>query len=199
VLRAGGVASFGRDRGHLHLRPGRRHQRRPDQDRGAGAVGADRQVQPVASHRRGPRRRRPLRRVGCVPEAGMKLRRAAVGLFAVALLVVGVAVLTNVLPYRQIVDQQRQVEAAAAELEALQEENELLTARRDALQTPVEIERLAREKLGYVRPGEVAYVVLDPPTAPTTTVPTTSDPDPIEDDTLWGELWDFVTGADLKQ
>lgn len=129
----------------------------------------------------------------------MKLRRAAVGLFTVALLVVGVAVLTNVLPYRQIVDQQRQVETAAAELGALQEENELLTARRDALQTPVEIERLAREKLGYVRPGEVAYVVLDPPTAPTTTVPTTSDPDPIEDDTLWGELWDFVTGADLKQ
>lgn len=129
----------------------------------------------------------------------MRLRRAAVGFFTVALLVVGVAVLTNVLPYRQIIDQQRQVEAAAAELESLQDENELLTARRDALQTPVEIERLAREKLGYVRPGEVAYVVLDPPSAPTTTVPDTVEPEPVEDDTLWGEIWDFMTGADLAR
>ena len=34
-----------------------------------------------------------------------------------------------------------------------------------ALNTDEEIEKLAREKLGYVRPGETAYVVLDPPGA----------------------------------
>lgn len=127
----------------------------------------------------------------------MKIKRPAVALFTLALLVVGMAVLTNVVPYRQIVDQSRQVEAAAAELDALQEENAMLTARRDALQTPVEIERLAREKLGYVRPGEVAYVVLEPPALPTSTTTPVVEEEPVEDSTLLSAVWDFVTGADL--
>jgi len=129
----------------------------------------------------------------------VRIKRPAVALFTLALLVVGVAVLTNVVPYRQILDQNRQVEAAAAELESLQDENSMLTARRDALQTPVEIERLAREKLGYVRPGEVAYVVLEPPAVPTsTTVPAVED-QPVEDSTLLSAVWDFMTGADLGE
>ena len=127
----------------------------------------------------------------------MKVKRPAVALFTLALLVVGVAVLTNVVPYRQIVDQSRQVEAAAAELEALKEENTMLTARRDALQTPVEIERLAREKLGYVRPGEVAYVVLEPPALPTSTTTPVVEEEPVQDSTLLSAVWDFLTGADL--
>lgn len=127
----------------------------------------------------------------------MKIKRPAVALFTLALLVVGMAVLTNVVPYRQIVDQSRQVEAAAAQLDALQEENAMLTARRDALQTPVEIERLAREKLGYVRPGEVAYVVLEPPALPTSTTTPVVEEEAVEDSTLLSAVWDFVTGADL--
>ncbi|HZI38546.1 MAG TPA: septum formation initiator family protein [Acidimicrobiia bacterium] len=126
----------------------------------------------------------------------MKLHRVALVSFTLTLLLVGLAVVTNVVPYRQIVEQQRQVAEAAAELAALEEENALLAARRDALQTPVEIERLAREKLGYVRPGEIAYVVLDPPTSPTTTVPQ-QEAEPVEDENLLEEVWDFITGADL--
>jgi hypothetical protein len=114
-------------------------------------------------------------------------------------MLVGLAVFTNVVPYRQIVDQGRQVAAAEAELEALQDENQVLTAQRDALETPVEIERLAREKLGYVRPGEVAYVVLEPPTVPTTSLmgPAVTEPAPIEDRSLLDTVWDFISGADL--
>ena len=126
----------------------------------------------------------------------MKLHRVALVSFTLTLLLVGLAVVTNVVPYRQIVEQQRQVAEAAAELAALEEENALLAARRDALQTPVEIERLAREKLGYVRPGEIAYVVLDPPTSPTTMVPQ-QEAEPVEDENLLEEVWDFITGADL--
>lgn len=129
----------------------------------------------------------------------MKLRRPAVVAFTVALVVIGAAVLTNVVPYRQIIDQQRQVEAASAELEAVETENELLTAQRDALETPVEIERLAREKLGYVRPGEIAYVVLDPPEIPVaTTTPVEPEAAP-EDASLLETVWEFMTGADLEQ
>lgn len=126
----------------------------------------------------------------------MKLHRVALVSFTLTLLLVGLAVVTNVVPYRQIVEQKRQVAEAAAELAALQEENAILTARRDALQTPVEIERLAREKLGYVRPGEIAYVVLDPPESPTPTIPAEEE-EPVEDESLLEEVWDFVTGADL--
>lgn len=128
----------------------------------------------------------------------MKLRRSAVGLFTVALVVVGAAVVTNVVPYRQIVEQRRAVEVAAQELEELQEENEVLAAQHEALETPMEIERLAREKLGYVRPGEVAYVVLEPPPVPTTTTAPVEEPPPIEDVTLLDTVWDFLTGADLS-
>lgn len=130
----------------------------------------------------------------------MKLRRTAVAVFTLALLVVGAAVVTNVVPYRQILEQRRQVAAAAAELEQLQKENAVLTAQRDALETPVEIERLAREKLGYVRPGEIAYVVLDPPRAPTTTTTAPEpEPNPVEDRSLLDTVWDFMTGADLAR
>lgn len=129
----------------------------------------------------------------------MKLRRSAVAVFTLALLVVGAAVVTNVVPYRQILEQRRQVATAAAQLDEIKDENAVLTAQRDALQTPVEIERLAREKLGYVRPGEVAYVVLDPPEVPTTTTTTapSQGPDPVEDESLLDTVWDFMTGADL--
>lgn len=128
----------------------------------------------------------------------MKLRRPAVILFTLALLLIGLAVFTNVVPYRQIVEQRRQLAASEVELNGLVEENTVLAAQRDALETPVEIERLAREKLGYVRPGEVAYVVLEPPKVPTTaTVRTTPEPPPVEDSSLFDTVWDFISGADL--
>lgn len=128
----------------------------------------------------------------------MRPRRPAVAAFTLALMVVGAAVLTNVVPYRQIVDQGRQVAAAEDRLESLRDENQILEAQRDALQTPVEIERLAREKLGYVRPGEVAYVVLEPPPAPTTTQHRVEPDPPQKDRSLWGAVWDFMTGADVS-
>lgn len=138
----------------------------------------------------------------------MKLRRFAVLAFTIALLVVGAAFLTNVVPYRQIVEQRHKVEEATAKLESLQSENALLTAQRDALQTPVEIERLAREKLGYVRPGEVAYVVLDPPDVgvaasnyPGQDPSDSGDglPDDLHDESLLQTVWHFITGADLSR
>lgn len=112
-------------------------------------------------------------------------------------LVLGAAFLTQVVPYRQILDSQRQVNAAKAQLESLQEENEVLSADVAALQTDAEVEKLAREKLGYVRPGETAYVVLDPPTADTALAPAVKEPI-IPARRTWVEaVWDFLTGADL--
>ncbi len=52
-----------------------------------------------------------------------------------------------------------------------------------------------REKLGYVRPGETAYVVLDPPGTPDETE--TAPPAPVEEKTWVDEVWEFLSGADL--
>ncbi len=124
------------------------------------------------------------------------LRRPGAALATLLIMLMGAAFLTQVVPYRQIVDTQNQVAAARAELAALQAENAELSADVAALGTDAEIEKLAREKLGYVRPGETAYVVLDPPGAEEPE-PVTK-PAPPEDKTWVETIWEFLTGADLS-
>jgi hypothetical protein len=55
------------------IRPGRRDQRRPAQDRRAGPRRARCQVQPAAAHRGAPRRRRGLRGRRGLPEVHRRL------------------------------------------------------------------------------------------------------------------------------
>ena len=114
-----------------------------------------------------------------------------------ALIIAGIAVITAVIPFRQILDQQARVEGTAAELARVNLENELLSGEVEALNTPAEIERLARENLGYVMPGETAYVVLEPDeTLTSTTVAPVADD---EDGVPWYlAIWNFFTGADLS-
>lgn len=124
-------------------------------------------------------------------------RRPGPALLALLILLIGAAFLTQVVPYRQIIDSNRQVDETRAQLAALEQENAALQADVDALQTDAEIEKLAREKLGYVRPGETAYVVLDPPGSDDTE-PAASSPQPADDKTWVDRLWEFLTGADLE-
>ena len=72
--------------------------------------------------------------------------------------------LVGLVPFRQILNQRDAVSGAEERLEALIETNARLEEEIEALQTPVEIERRAREDFGLVRPGEVAYIVV--PTEP---------------------------------
>lgn len=124
------------------------------------------------------------------------LRRPGAAAVTVLFLLMGAVFLTQVVPYRQIVDTQRQVASARAELASLEGENAELQADVSALQTDEEIERLAREKLGYVRPGEKAYIVLDPP-GTEEVEPAKPVPPPIEK--TWVEMvWEFITGADIS-
>ncbi|REK41111.1 MAG: hypothetical protein DWQ20_00475 [Actinobacteria bacterium] len=136
--------------------------------------------------------------MGHVPEVPMTLnRRPTVLLLVILFLVIGAAFLTQLIPYRQIIESNRQVEAAEAELAALEEENRLLEAHVAALETPEEVERLAREKLGYARPGETAYVVLDPPSSGEP-APQAQPVEPAPDRTWVEKIWDFISGADQE-
>lgn len=124
------------------------------------------------------------------------LRRPGTAILTLLILLMGAAFLTQVVPYGQIIESGRQVDSARAQLAELEAENTELQADIAALGTDAEIERLAREKLGYVRPGETAYVVLDPPGTPEETEEPA--PAPVAEEKTWVDrLWEFVTGADL--
>lgn len=133
-----------------------------------------------------------------LPKVPVRLHsRSGVALVTLLFILMGAAFLTQVVPYRQILDSQRQVETARDQLASLEADNEVLAADVAALNTPEEIEKLARDKLGYVREGEVAYVVLDPPGAQTPQA-TASELPELPDKTWVDRVWDFLSGSDLN-
>jgi cell division protein FtsB len=75
-----------------------------------------------------------------------------------------VLLLTALYPIRQYLAQAANVRRLAAEHRDLEERIARLRELRDRLRTDAEVERIAREELGMVRPGEVPFVVVSPPT-----------------------------------
>jgi cell division protein FtsL len=81
--------------------------------------------------------------------------------------VVVVAVLfVGVFPTRTYLAQRAAVARAEEQLRVLEAENDRLDQRVDALNTPEEVERLAREQFDMVMPGEQPYVVVPSEDAP---------------------------------
>ena len=93
--------------------------------------------------------RRPRRRAG-------RLRTV---LFVVLLVIAGFIV-TGVLPVGEYLERGTEVAEAQAELDRLVAENGALADDIEALYTEQEVERIAREQYGFVRRGEVSYVVI---------------------------------------
>jgi cell division protein FtsB len=135
--------------------------------------------------------RRPRKRAG-------RLRTV---LFVVLLVVAGF-VATGVLPVREYLERGTTVDAAQLELDRLVTENDALAADIEALYTEQEVERIAREQYGFVREGEIAYVVIPPDTEgdvvesePALTAVPVLD----ADRSFLQRMWDFVTGNDQAQ
>jgi predicted RNase H-like nuclease (RuvC/YqgF family) len=89
--------------------------------------------------------------------------------------------------------QEREVQSLEAELESVKSRNETLRSQVDELKTPEGIERLARDGLGLVKPGEQAYVVTGGSTGEATA--TVSAQRTVES-SLWLEVLDTVFGFD---
>ena len=91
----------------------------------------------------------------------------------VALIALGVAAIlfVFVFPTRSYLAQRRQVGAAAHDVAVLREQNKKLQVAAERLQSPDEIERIAREQFNMVFPGEQVYKVMPAPASTTTTVP----------------------------
>jgi cell division protein FtsB len=126
-----------------------------------------------------------------------KRRRTMSGLLALACLVAVVVTAAGIFPFRQIIADRRTVSLAQEKLLALRGENSRLEDEVAALGSDAEVERLAREQLGLVFPGETAYVVVVPEgeEAPASEAePTLDRPG---EQPWWRDLWDFLTGGDL--
>ncbi|MGE3413998.1 MAG: septum formation initiator family protein [Dehalococcoidia bacterium] len=113
--------------------------------------------------RRSPRLTRARSRAGSVVAATSDLlglsstRRAALLAVVVCALALSVAV-----PLRNYVAQRQELAAVTERQKALAGEVEELTRERDRLADPAETEAQARTRLGYVRPGEIPFVVQLP-------------------------------------
>ena len=93
--------------------------------------------------------------------AARPIRWDRVGRCALLAVFVGIVVL-YIGPATSLVQAIGQSKARNAEVDRLQHENKRLAARKRALQRPGTMEREAR-RLGYVKPGERAYVIRDLP------------------------------------
>jgi len=94
--------------------------------------------------------------------AGLTTRAAVLGLVLCALVV------SAAIPLREYLSQRSQIAEARHELQAKKLRVAALEQRKRLLEDPDYVKELARERLHFVSPGEIAYVVLSPSPAPTT-------------------------------
>jgi cell division protein FtsB len=89
---------------------------------------------------------------------------------AIALVgVVSLLVITLAVPVRELIHQRQQIATLQAQNAVVQAQVDDLTIQADRLKDPAYVTSLIRERLHYVLPGEVGYVVLDPSEAPAPT------------------------------
>ncbi len=184
-VRRGRVASERRDRRRGDRGPCRGDERRTDQDRRPQSCGAHREVQPAPAHRGGARRERSLRRRGpdrrdrrvsaradtaAIDTPARGSSRVRFKARAVALLMIALAVmLLAIAPLRGYLDERGQLADLRQQATLLERQNQALQDTIDRLSDATFLERLARECLGMVKPGETAFVIVpargkpDPP------------------------------------
>jgi hypothetical protein len=97
-----------------------------------------------------------------------------------ALAVAGSVASLLIVPTRAWLNQKQSFDASQRKLEAVQAENATLEARIAALQTPEEIERIARDRYNLVRAGDQVLAVLPDPA-----------PEPLP------AVWPFITLTDI--
>jgi cell division protein FtsB len=98
--------------------------------------------------------------------ASVRERPTLTGRAVILAVVLGMLVLTLVVPLRELVAQRAAINALTASNEAAQARVDQLELQKRRLEDPAYIQSLIRSRLHYVMPGEVGYVVLDPDEAP---------------------------------
>jgi cell division protein FtsB len=91
-------------------------------------------------------------------------------------------------PARQLISQRERIHELESRRDALRAENRRLADEARRLADPAEVEVLARDRLGLVRPGERAYFV-DGSGAKGVDPPAVSEP------SVWSRVWSWVTSV----
>jgi cell division protein FtsB len=130
------------------------------------------------------------------PRAPRRRWRRLRSVLLTVLFVVAGFVATGVLPVREYLERGNVVDAAQIELDRLTAENQALADDIDALYTEQEVERVAREQYGFVRPGEVGYVVIPPEVDVIVSQPAPPVATVVQNRSFLQRIWDFVTGND---
>jgi cell division protein FtsB len=118
----------------------------------------------------------------------------------VSLLVVFGLVVSGVLPLQQYLERGNQVNAAIENLESLELANASLSSDVSALLADQEIERVAREQYGFVREGEVGYVVTTPDVEEPPRQPAAATPVEVEEPPgFFSKIWQFLSGGDVVE
>ena len=84
----------------------------------------------------------------------------------VLLTLVGSVLALSVAPARMYLEQRAELAQMEWQAAALQRENDILAVRAHKLRDPTFLERLARQCLGMVKPGETAFVAVPKEGAP---------------------------------
>ncbi len=111
---------------------------------------------------------------------------------AVALLLVFVALgLSLALPIREWVVQRSTIASLEADVAAAQQRVADLQVAQQRWQDPAYVAAQARERLHFVRPGEIGYVVLGADDRPLVV----TDPAAAAETPWWSTLWESVNAA----
>jgi cell division protein FtsB len=133
-------------------------------------------------------------RTGRVSQAAAAVRErpSLTGRAVVLAGVLALLVFTLAMPMRELLHQRSDINALRAQNAATQASVDELTIRQQRLRDPAYVTSLVRDRLHYVLPGEVGYVVLDPSEAPAPTAARAA-----HDPSSWyADLWSSVQTAD---
>lgn len=129
---------------------------------------------------------------------GPARRGSLTGRAAVLALVLGVLAVSYAYPLRAWYDQHRERTELRAEAERLEEEVAALETQLRLWDDPTYVQAQARQRLGYVLPGEIGYVVVDETGEPEAELGPDGLPVLIEGE-WYSRLWTSIQAADGVQ
>lgn len=146
-----------------------------------------------------PRRARPNGSSSRTPARQTGRRPKFTGRAAILVLVLAILTVSYASSLRAYLTQREQLQDLNAEIESTREGIRALEREKRRWEDPAFVESQARERLDYVMPGEVSYVVIGEDGEPLTGGATLAEPvegtAPEETDAWWDTAWASVVAA----